>query len=128
MLKQIQLDTVVMEKALRANGFGSLGEFMKAAETVSTNTFDPETRSIFSPENLDEEVKLTVPKNTPLRNRIPRVQGSGQATAWERLTSKLHSTSGGSAGLGTNSSIAFADAGAPNETAQIFTVEAEAYK
>lgn len=107
---------------------GSVSEFQKAAEVLTTNTFDPEVRSIFTPENLDPIVKLTVPKATPLRNRFPRTRGIGQATAWHRLTSKLHSRSGGTAGIGTNTSISFADAGAPNETAQAFTTQTEAFK
>lgn len=128
MLDVLKLDTAQLEKALHANGFASMDEFMKAAETIATSTFSPDSRSIYSPENLEEEVKLTVPKATPLRNRIARVRGFGEATAWKRLTSKLHSRSGGVAGIGTNTSIAFADAGSPNETTQSYTVESEAYK
>lgn len=100
----------------------------KAAETTATNTFSPSDRSIFTPENLDPVVKLTVPVATPLRNRFGRVAGMGQATAWSRLTSKLHSRSGGVAGNGTNTTIAFADAGAPSETSQTFTTTTAAYK
>jgi len=52
---------------------------LKAAETTSTYTFSPTTRSIFSPENLDEKVKFLVPIDTPMRNRFPRVPGKGQS-------------------------------------------------
>lgn len=105
----------------------AIADFAKSAETISTNTFDPAVRSIFTPENLDPVVKLTVPVSTPLRNRLARTPGMGQATAWSRLTSKLHSRSG-HAGNGTNTSIAFADAGQPNETGQTFTTVTAAYK
>lgn len=105
-----------------------IAEFAKAAETISSDTFNPATRSIFTPENLDPVVKLTVPMSTPLRNRLARTPGMGQATAWGRLISKLHSRSGGTAGNGTNTSIAFADAGQPNETDQQFAVTTAAYK
>lgn len=115
-------------KALGANPSETIEAIQKAAELITTNTFSPDSRSVFSPENLEAEVKLTVPKETPLRNRFPRVAGLGEATAWKRLTSKLHSRSGGVAGIGTNTSIAFADAGAPNETNQTFVVTSEAYK
>lgn len=98
-------------------------DIMKAAETVSTNTFSPTTRSIFSPENLDEKIKVLAPTDTPLRNRLPRVKGMGQAAGWKVLTSKLHSGSSGS-----NTSIFFADAGAPNETSQTYTFTSAAYK
>jgi hypothetical protein len=104
-----------------------IADFAKAAETVSTNTYDPAVRSIFTPENLDPIVKLTVPTATPLRNRFGRAPGMGQATAWSRLVSKLHSRSG-HAGVGTNTTIAFADAGAPGETTQQYTTVAAAYK
>lgn len=128
----MMFDTDTLIKSLQAAGIssnvGDLAEFQKAAETIASSTFSPSSRSIFSPENLREEVLLTVPQATPLRNRLPRTQGYGEATAWKRLTSKLHSKSGGMAGNGTNTSIAFADAGAPNETTQSYTVESEAYK
>lgn len=103
-------------------------EMLKAAETIATNTFSPSDRSVFVPENLDAQVKLTVPKDAPLRNRFVRVAGYGQAAAWKRLTSKLHERSGGNAGVGTNTAIGFADAGTPNETTQTFTVTSAAYK
>lgn len=100
---------------------------MKSAETTATYTWTPETRSIFSPENLDEEIKYLVPIDTPLRNRIPRTGGKGQAAAWKMMTSALHSNVAGDL-AGTNSSIAFADAGTPNETTQTYTTTTAAYK
>lgn len=127
-MNKVALDSQALMKAVQANGFADVGAFAKAVETIATNTFDPETRSIWSPENLDQIVKLIIPKDTPLRNRFGRVPGMGQATAWERLTSKLHVTSGGAAGIGTNTAIEFADGTAPNETAQSFVVESAAYK
>jgi len=102
-------------------------EIEKAAETVATNTFSPADRSIFSPENLEEQVKLLVPTDTPLRNRLARTTGYGQASAWKRMTSKLQTGSDGS-GIGTNTTIVFADAGAPSETAQTYDVVTAAYK
>jgi hypothetical protein len=132
MYKEVFRDTKALSKIMRDHKMTSQmlahKALEKAAEVTTTDTFDPETRSIWSPENLEEEVLLTVPQDTPLRNRIPRELGEGQATAWERLTSKLHVKSGGAAGIGTNTSIAFADAGAPNETDQDYTVESQAYK
>jgi len=100
-------------------------EIMKAAETVSTNTFSPAARSVFSPENLDEKIKFLVPTETPLRNRLPRAKGFGQATAWKKMVSKLHSNA---AGGGTNTEVSFADAGAPTESAQTYQVVTAAYK
>lgn len=117
-----------LAKILGSDPSATMQEIAKAAETISTNTFSPDSRSVFSPENLEAEVKLTVPSDTPLRNRFPRSRGMGEASAWKRLTSKLHSVSGGAAGVGTNTDISFADAGAPNETTQTFTVTSAAYK
>lgn len=116
-----------MNKVLGNMNEAELSTLQKAAEVLATNTFSPETRSVFAPENLDARVKLTVPTATPLRNRFARVSGYGQAAAWKRLTSKLHRLSG-HAGLGTQTSVAFADAGTPNETAQTYTVTSAAYK
>lgn len=38
-------------------------------------------------ENLDAEVVLLVPAETPLRARLPRIPGSGAAASWEQATS-----------------------------------------
>lgn len=109
----------------------ALGEIqdliMKAAETTSTYTFSPSTRSVFSPQNLDEEIKFLVPIDTPLRNRIPRVQGKGQAATWKKMTSGLHSAANGTP-AGTNTTIAFADAAAPSETTQTYGTATQVYK
>uniref|UniRef100_A0A7C3WW43 Phage major capsid protein n=1 Tax=Dictyoglomus turgidum TaxID=513050 RepID=A0A7C3WW43_9BACT len=93
----------------------------KAAVTTSTYTFSPATRSIFVAENLDPVVKLIVPTATPIRSLLPRKAGSGQATAWKKLTSKLNYSTTGSA-------ITFADGGVPNETTQTYQVVTAAYK
>lgn len=100
---------------------------MKAAETLATESFSPPDRSIFAPENITEDIKLLVPKDTPIRNRTPRVDGFGQAAVFKRLTSRLHSNTGG-AGVGTNTTVAFADAGAPNETSQTYSTVAYPFK
>jgi len=100
----------------------------KSAETTSTDTFSPAGRSIFSPENLEEEIKYLVPTDTPLRNRLPRVKGMGQATSWKKMTSKLHSRMQDPTDIGTNTTIAFADAGAPSETSQTYSIATATYK
>lgn len=104
-------------------------DILKAAETISTYTFSPSSRSIFSPENLDEKMKYLVPTDTPLRNRFPREKGRGEAVVWKVMTSNLHSNvSSAHAGTGTASSIFFSDAGAPNETTQTYSTASAAYK
>ncbi len=102
-------------------------ELSKAAEIKSTYTFDPAVRSIFSPENLEADIKLLVPTDTPLRNRLPRTRGLGEASAWKRLTSRLNVGSDG-VNMGTNTAVVFADAGAPNETSQSYSVVSAPYK
>lgn len=99
----------------------------KAAETNSTYTFSPTTRSVFAPQNLDEKIKFLAPIDTPLRNRFPRTKGMGQATSWKQLTSGLSMTAQGSL-LGTNTAVSFADATAPNETSQTYVVKNQAYQ
>ena len=102
-------------------------EISKAAETIATNTFSPGTRSIHSPENLDEKIKLVVPLNAGaiLRGRLGRVPGFGQAAAWKKMTSKLHSSvaDGGNATV-----MSFADAGSPSETSQTYSSASATYK
>lgn len=100
---------------------------MKAAELLATQPFSPPARSVFAPENITADIKLLVPKETPIRNRLPRVQGFGQAAVFKKLTSKLHSNTGGG-GVGTNTSVAFADGGAPNPTSQTYATVAFPFK
>lgn len=102
----------------------------KANETTSTYTFSPATRSVFSPENLDEEIKFLVPIDTPLRNRFPRVKGFGQAANWKRMTSALNPglIPSGYGPNGENVEVSFADAGAPNDSTQTYDVQTQAYK
>ena len=97
----------------------------KGAEVVGTSTFSPDTRSIFSPENLDEKIKYLVPTDTPLRNRLPRVKGYGQASSWKVMTSNIHSTRQPSANVaaGTSTTIVFADAASPGETTQTYAAK-----
>lgn len=102
-------------------------EIAKGAEIKTTYTFDPVVRSIFSPENLEADVKLLVPTDTPLRNRLPRTRGFGEASAWKRLTSRLNMGSDG-VNMGTNTTVVFADASAPNETTQTYSVTSAPYK
>ncbi|MDP2670848.1 MAG: hypothetical protein Q8P13_00035 [bacterium] len=105
-------------------------EILKAAETTATFTHSAQTRSVFSPENLDEKIKFLVPIDTPVRNRIPRAKGKGQVAEWKKMTSALHSKSHPSTNVdaGTGTAIAFADAGAPGETTQTYSDSFAAYK
>lgn len=106
----------------------------KAAVTNSSYTFSPASRSIFAPENLDPVVKLVVPTAVPIRSRMPRTKGFGQAAAWKKLTSQLApGTKGGgviagSGVSGTGTTVAFADGGQPSTDTQTFTVVTAAYK
>jgi len=96
----------------------------RATETVATNTWDPDTRSIFSPENLDYRAKILVPSDTPLRNRFPRTQGLGQAASWFKMTSKLNT----GAVDGTNTTIFLADGDEPSETSQTYVAATQSYQ
>lgn len=106
----------------------------KAAVTNSNYTFSPATRSIFNPENLDPVVKLLVPTAAPVRARLPRSKGFGQAASWKKLTSQLAPGArgtgaipgSGAAGSGVIGS--FADASQPNTTTHTFAVTTAAYK
>lgn len=102
-------------------------DIMKAVQTVATNTFSPQDRSVFTPENLDEKIKLLVPINVPLRNRFPRMPGFGQTANWKAMTSKLNAKLVGGQ-TGTDTSIAFADGTAPGETTQTYEVRYASFK
>jgi len=105
-------------------------QLLKAAETTSSYTFSPTTRSVFSPQNLDEKVKFLVPVDTPLRNRLPRKDGSGQHAEWKKMTSAIHAGMHptANAATGTATTIVFADAAAPSETSQTYSATVQAYK
>lgn len=105
----------------------------KAAVTNSTYTQSPATRSIFAPENLDPVIKLIVPTATPIRSRLPRTKGFGQAAAWKKLTSQLAPGNLGTgvipgANAGTGLDAGFADGGQPSSTTQTFSTVTAAYK
>lgn len=116
----------IVDEALQA----IKADILKSAETIATYTFSPTARSVFSPENLDEKIKVLAPTDTPLRNRLPRDKGFGQAANWKLLTSKLHSKIHASTtgGTGTATTGFFADAGAPSETSQTYSVTNAPYK
>ena len=120
-----QMDDSLLKSALNDPGLlASIGEMIqKASVTTSTYTFSPATRSIFVAENLDEVIKLIVPTATPIRNLFPRSTGTGQASAWKKLTSKLDPSA-----TGTGQSAFFADAGTPGETTQTYVTATAAYK
>jgi len=112
--------------------WGNLTEFQaaelenaiqRAAETTATYTWNPDARSIFSPENLDYRCKLLVPTDSPIRNRLPRTTGLGEAASWLKMTSKLDPTA-----TGTNTTIWFADAAEPSETSQTYGAASAVYK
>lgn len=124
-MNKLKLDTELLRKMIGEQGtLDAIAEAIKkAAVTAATYTFSPSSRSIFVAENLDPVIKLIVPTATPIRSLMPRKGGSGQATAWKRLTSKLDPGTGG-----TGTKASFADAGTPSETTQTFQVTTAAYK
>lgn len=98
-------------------------EIQKAAVTATTYTFSPQTRSIYSPENLDPIIRVMVPTATPIRNILPRSQGKGEAATFNMITSRLDNQAGG-----TGTAVTFADAGQPNQTTQTTVFKAFKYK
>lgn len=96
---------------------------VKKAVTATSYTFSPPSRSIFSPENLDPEIKILVPVTAPVRRILPRTAGFGQAAGWQQLTSRLDPEAGG-----TGTSVGFADAGTPAQTTQTYVFKSAAYK
>lgn len=100
-----------------------LDEIRKAV-TQSTYSFSPSDRSIYSPENLDPVVKTVVPTATPVRAFLPRVNGMGEASSFNKLTSNLDPE----AGTGTGTRVGFADAGQPSQTTQTYEFVSYPYK
>ena len=68
-------------------------------------------------------IQVLVPIAAPLRDRLPRTEGMGQAAGWNRLVSALDNSVSG-----TNTDIGFADGGQPNQTTQTYSFTYQAYK
>lgn len=98
-------------------------EIRKVAVSTSTYTFNPGSRSIYSPENLDPVVRVLVPTSTPVRGELPRDPGMGEAAEFNMITSRLDPAAGG-----TGTRVGFADAGQPNQTQQATAFKAFKYK
>lgn len=81
-------------------------------------------------ENLEAEVTILVPTDTPMRNRIPRVPGAGTAAAWRQLTSLGGGwgTSVDQPGGGSATRSFFAEAGAPAEFTSVYAAKSAGYK
>lgn len=81
-------------------------------------------------ENLEAEAKVLVPIETPLRNRLPRVPGSGKAVSWKQLTS-LGGGWGSSydqPGGGSAAQIFFGESGAPAELTSVYADKSASFK
>lgn len=81
-------------------------------------------------ESLESEATLLMPSDTPIRNRLPRVAGSGKAAAWKQVTSQGGGWAPtpdqpGSAGA---ASVFFAEGGAPAELTSTYVSKSAAYK
>lgn len=70
------------------------GEFGSNVEQALANIMADINRSITSTttafptrENLEAPARLLVPLDTPVRNRLRRIPGSGKASAWKQVTS-----------------------------------------
>lgn len=96
---------------------------IQKAVTETTYTFSPPSRSIYSPQNVDPIVHLIVPKATPVRARLPRTPGFGEATSFNMVTGRLDPAAGG-----TGVKVGFADAGQPSQTTQTTSFVSYPYK
>jgi len=101
----------------------TLGQISKADVINSTYEFTPATQSIFNPVNLDPQIKMIIPVDSPARGILPRTAGAGQAATWHKLTSKLDPSA-----TGTGTAIGFADAGTPSSTTQTYSTVTAEYK
>lgn len=89
-----------------------LNEALQAVEKA----MDTANSGVLSREDLSAIVTKMIPQDTPLRNRLKRVQGFGLAHSWNQLVS-----------LGTLGG-AFPEGGLPNNTDSVFDRKAAPYK
>lgn len=81
-------------------------------------------------ENLEAEAKILVPTETPVRNRLHRIPGSGTASAWKQNTSLGGGwAAGDQPGEGPGAVRAFfSESGAPAEHTSVYANKSSAYK
>jgi hypothetical protein len=79
-------------------------------------------------QDLEPTLRVAANINTPLRNRLNRIQGEGNAHAYWKLTSNPGSTVTGAKFLGTDpTQAAFAKGGLPNSTDPTYSYIARPY-
>ena len=81
-------------------------------------------------ENLESEAKLLIPVETPYRNMLPRVKGSGTAVNWRQVTSLGGGWGSGFDQGGGGSAIRsfFVESGAPADHATVYANKTASYK
>ena len=95
---------------------GILQTLRQVKKTISTPTYtNPSTLTLVR-ENLAPEVTRLVNRETPLRDRLSRVQGNGPAASWNVLTSI------------TNNNAAFAEGTTPTENNASYERRSAVYK
>lgn len=81
-------------------------------------------------ESMEAEARELVPSETPFRNRIPRVIGSGRAAVWKQLASfgGGFGTTVDQPGAVANSAVFFGESGAPAELTSVYVDRTATYK
>jgi hypothetical protein len=81
-------------------------------------------------ENLEAQVQVLVPQDTPVRNMIPRIpQPGGLATAWRQNTSMGGGWgSNDNPGGGSAAQVFFGESGAPAQLTSVYAAKSAAFK
>jgi len=129
-----------LQRVERAEMTGDLGAIVQqmAQSLVEFNRSITSTQTAFpARENLEAEATQLVPRDTPVRNRLPRVPGAGTATQWRQATSLGGGWDTQTNGLGdtvdqpgSTSKIRafFAESGAPADHSTVYANVSKAYK
>lgn len=91
------IDPKLLKRVLDGGDVGSILAMLNISAIDLQRTISTTTTGFPVRENLEAIAKILIPLDTPMRNRIPRVTGSGVAAQWRQLVS----LGGGYAGAST---------------------------
>jgi hypothetical protein len=105
---------------------GALGDSFSTLERTITSA----TSAFPVRENLEAEAKILIPTDTPVRNLLPRVPGSGTAIQWRQLTSFGGGWGSGydQGGGGSAAQVFYGETGAPAAVDSAYAAKSAGYK
>lgn len=124
-----RMETEINRGTDSADMFGMIKQVGEAVTWLNRN-LNTSTSYLPVRENLEGEVAILVPLDTPMRNRLVRHPGSGRASVWKQISALGGGWSGVPQPGGGGASIRsfFSETGAPADHTTTFTERTASYK